>query len=507
MRKTAVFLLAILLMLLPFHPFLTTFISSFFSENDLAIAFIKAWKEILILIFCGLAFFYWLFDKKRKSFDTIDFAIFLFAGLSLVVGAIFTGNGFPENIFQLIWGAKYGFLFLFLFFFVRRIPFFETEKSDLLSAALFSATVVILFGILQAAFLPEDFLTRFGYSPEYGNTTAGETLSYCHKIENTITHQEFCRIQSTLSGPNQLGAYLLVILPFFFYRLVRAKTNFQMALYSLPLFAGTLVLLLTWSRSAWIGVVVMTAAFFVIQARRSSMSFLYLLLFFLGVLAIFFPALNIDNWDEQKFSSLVWAGVALFALFLVLVANLYHKFFSQMGAFIFPALLGILISVRGYFDTFFWNIINRPSSTQGHWERWADGFSYMIQNPFGLGLGDAGPASARFARSGETGFLPESWYLQVGLESGFLGLALFLTILILLALTLLRSKTDFSKVILLGLIAVSAAAVFLHSWESAVVSFTFWTLAGIALAPQKYKHPLMKKLADGFDRLFSSRKS
>jgi hypothetical protein len=167
------------------------------------------------MVISALVVLYWMFDEKRKPFDTLDYSIILFVCLSLIIGVLFTGDGFPQNIFQLMWGAKYGFLFLILFFFVRKIPIFDTERNDLINAALFSGSVVIVFGLLQASLLPEDFLVRFGYSPEYGNTTAGETLSYCHKIENTITHEEFCRVQSTLSGPNQLGAYTLVLMPFF----------------------------------------------------------------------------------------------------------------------------------------------------------------------------------------------------------------------------------------------------------------------------------------------------
>jgi hypothetical protein len=183
MRKAAVFLLAILLIVLPFHPFLTTFFAHIFSGNELALVFVKAWKEIFIMVISALVVLYWMFDEKRKPFDTLDYSIILFVCLSLIIGVLFTGDGFPQNIFQLMWGAKYGFLFLILFFFVRKIPIFDTERNDLINAALFSGSVVIVFGLLQASLLPEDFLVRFGYSPEYGNTTAGETLSYCHKIE------------------------------------------------------------------------------------------------------------------------------------------------------------------------------------------------------------------------------------------------------------------------------------------------------------------------------------
>jgi len=503
MRKTAVFILAILLMFLPFHPFLSTFItSSLQTDNEFVIAAVKAWKEILILLFCVLAFFFWLGDKDRKPFDNLDLSIFLFGGISFLVGILFTGSGFPENMPQIVWGAKYGLLFLFLFFFVRRIHFFETEKNDLINAALLSATVVIFFGILQTTVLPENFLTHFGYSNEYGVTNVPGELSYCHKIENVITHDEFCRIQSTLSGPNQLGAYLLIILPFFFYRMIRSNTNVKMLLYFVPLFFGIIVLFLTWSRSAWIGALVMIATFFVIEARKSLLALLYLVLLGLGISAIFTPAFIPDEWDDLRFISLACAGIALFMMLLVFVANVYHRFFSQAGGFFFPTVLGALIYARAFRGEFFWNIIYRPSSSQGHWERWSDGVRYIIENPLGLGLGDAGPASARFALPGQTGFLPESWYLQVGLESGFLGLALFLTILILLGMKILQIKTDLSKVVFLSLVGVSVAALFLHSWESSVVAITFWTLAGIVLSPQKYSRPLIKRIADKLGKLF-----
>jgi hypothetical protein len=418
-------------------------------------------------------------------FDALDAFIVLFVVLSLTSGVLFTGNGFPENAPQVLWGAKYGLFFLLLFFCVRRFSFFEQEKSDMINVILFSGCAVIFFGTLQAVLLPENFLIQFGYNEEYGVTEVNNGISYCHKIENSLTHEEFCRSQSTLSGPNQLGVYLLILLPLFLYRILRARSLFTAFSFFLPFLFGTFLLLLTWSRSAWIGAAVMCAAFFVVQSKRTFLAFLYLLLFFLGIVSLFFPILFIEQWDELKFLSITGAQIVIVVMILFLVVNLYHRCFPQWGSFLFPIILGTLIYVRSFFDTFFWNILLRPSSSQGHWERWGDGVQYIKEYPLGLGLGDAGPASARFARFGETGFLPESWYLQVGLESGLFGLFLFLGTLFFLGRALLRSSHPDAKPIFLSLTGISVACFFLHSWESAVVSFTLWAIAGVVLAQEK----------------------
>lgn len=502
MKRILLIILTSLFFLLPFHPFLMNVMGMTFFEGDTPF-WIAAWKEIGVLLIFALIFFLRGQEKKPLSFNSLDLGILLFATLSLITGLLLTGdtlgNYFPNNIKQVIWGIKYGVLFLLFFFALRHISFSPEEKNILFTAALTAGSVVILFALAQMFFLEETFLTHFGYATEYGITEANQGISYCHKIENALTHEEFCRIQSTLSGPNQLGAYLLLILPLFFFIALRSKNILITLLSFLMFLGGGAVLLLTWSRSAWIGALAMATAFFVIQARKPGIALLYLGVFGTGVLSLFLPAFFLTAWDTMKFPSLIAGGISLIALLTLLWRSEQEKYFSPVGGILFPLILIALLAVRAFFDTFFWNIILRPSSSQGHWERWSDGASAMIQNPLGLGLGDAGPASARFALEGQTGFLPESWYLQVGLESGFLGLALFLTILILTGMHLSQSKSPWAKPLFLGLVGVCSASLFLHSWESAVVALTFWGLAGIVLAPEG-ELTLWKKMRNWLQR-------
>jgi hypothetical protein len=481
LHRAAVLLLAVLLSLLPFHPFLSTALGSAFPEGAFLIG---AWKELLLVMLIGLIAVLALRQGHWRRFDGLDLTIILFTLVALLSGIFFTGNGFPENLPQLVWGAKYGLMFLIAFFFVRRLRLAETDRRILWRAAMIPAVAVVLFGLLQIFVLPEDTLVRFGYNPQYGITEVGKGISYCHKIENRITHQEFCRTQSTLSGPNELGAYLLLILPLFAFALTQARPgSWRFLARALLLLGAVIVLFFTWSRSAWIGTIAAVAASFVIQAARPRYALLLIGLLGAGIAAVFFPVLFLERWDELKPLALAGGSAALVAMLGLLTLNLKRGYFSMAGGAVFPLALAGLLIMRARFDTFFWNIILRPSSSQGHWERWSDGAYYIMASPLGLGLGDAGPASARFARPGETGFLPESWYLQVGLEAGVAGLILFVTVLLLLALALLRSADPYGKPLLLSLVGISSAALFLHSWESAAVSLSFWILAGLALAP------------------------
>jgi len=482
-------LAAIFFGLLPFHPFLKTA----FSLPPI----FAAWKEIFIVIFFLAAVFkIW---KNRKTFraDFLDFSIFVFVFWSLLTGILWTGDAtghfFPQNIPQIVFGVKYGLLFLIAFFAFRHLNFSEKQKSKLFKIAILSAAIAIFFGVAQKTLLPENFLTKFHYSAEYGKTEVGDgALSYCHKIEKKISQNEFCRVQSTFSGPNQFAAFLLIFLPMFFYGVLRAKKVLPAALFLMLFLAGGFDLIFAFSRSAWIGAMFAAAAFFVISAKSPRAAFFHFLLFCGGVAALFFPVFFLEKWDELKifaiFAAGIFAAILLFSDFFAARKNL----FSPILGAIFPAVLGVLILARAFFDTFFWNILFRPSSTNGHFERMADAISAIFQNPFGLGLGDAGPASARFAAAGQTGFLPESWFLQVGLESGFLGLFLFVAILFLTGQKLFSSKNEFAAPLFLALVGLSGMALFLHSFESAAVAFSFWGLAGLAIADDKKENVFQK---------------
>ena len=122
---------------------------------------------------------------------------------------------------------------------------------------------------------------------------------------------------------------------------------------------------------------------------------------------------------------------------------------------------------------------------------------YLNEYPWGLGLGDAGPASDRFTDTAH-GFIPENWFLQVGLESGYFGLALFITVFLLLGLYLSKAKHEYGFPLALGLLGICFHSMFLHTWESAAVALSFWGLCAVILTSEKSRS-FWEKLADAVD--------
>lgn len=389
---------------------------------------IAAWKEILIVIF-ALALAILIFQKKIPfpKFDTLDGVITLYIVWALSTGFFRWGI---LDIERTIFGAKYSLLFLIFFLLVRHFPLKEEERNKFFHYFLGVAAITFFFGVFQK-FLPQDFLVHFGYSPVFSDFAPGGPTSYCQMISFTNT----CRLQSFFSGPNDFSAFLMFTLPLFFFlvlhpfhRKKEIQKNAPLRAFGATMFLiGIFDLVFAYSRSAWAGAIVSLTLGFIILFR-----------------------------EKQWFKKTFWSLISLALVAFVSLSFFAHEFFEK--------------------------VIIRISSNQGHFERSRDGILHILLHPFGTGLGDSGPASARFYAN-ETGFIPESWYLQVGIDTGFPGLILFFMILFLLGKRLFQIHDWRGQALMCGLLGISIMAILLHSWESASVSLTFWGLAGILLSP------------------------
>jgi O-antigen ligase len=118
---------------------------------------------------------------------------------------------------------------------------------------------------------------------------------------------------------------------------------------------------------------------------------------------------------------------------------------------------------------------------------WQESFGDIADEPLGSGPGTAGLASIR---NDERTVLNENYYLQTTQETGIIGLILFLAILFIVALRLYDSaKTQNLVAIALlaslaGLIITNLLA---HIWANEAVAYTWWSLAGLALATPNKK--------------------
>lgn len=415
--------MALLIAFAPFHAFLITWAKSLFAGAPVLIEILAVWREVIVLLI-GIIIAVEFFSKKagEKKFsplnwDILDLLIVLFTTLALAGLAFRRGN-----MAQWLLGFRYDVVPLLFFLFVRHSNW--ESKNRLTKFALVSATIVILFGLAHALLLPKDFLTHFGYSTSQGEYQAGSAISACQYLEHT---DKVCRATSTFGGPTRYGTYLLLILglllPFLF-----EKTKFRK--YAITLFALALAsIVLTYSRSIWVGTLaagIFTA--FRLTPRKIVLKAILALLIFVGL----------------------W-------FFYSKLGNMWHFKGAE-----FP-------------PPFVKTIFVRTGSTGEHMKLLKAGLEVATENPFGVGLGKAGPASVRFSK-----FLTENWFLQIAVEMGVLGLAIFLGILWTFAKKLLAKKKDMVKFgLFLALLGIAVAGLFTHSFEETSAYLILMAVIGL----------------------------
>jgi hypothetical protein len=129
------------------------------------------------------------------------------------------------------------------------------------------------------------------------------------------------------------------------------------------------------------------------------------------------------------------------------------------------------------------------SSNEQHAESLQGGFTQLILNPFGLGVGSTGSASL-FSGSPT---VVENQYLFVGHETGWLGLGLFVALFVMVMKRLWLQRKDwlslgmFASGITLGLIGI-----LLPVWADDTISIVWWGLAAVVLAGGNYGKKLTK---------------
>lgn len=408
-EKFAFIILAALLFLLPLHAFATVFLNYGVGLADVlgSAAIISMWKEFLIALLTVLLAAKFITERKFPKLDALDSLILIYMAFGVLHALIVK---VPTG--QFVWGARYDYVFLWVFLLVRHIGFSREQVNFLFKTTLLGGVLSLILGYLIHFVLGPENLTALGFRNDWSTWYPGQSLAFCQKIEN----QELCRMSGTFAGPNQLGAYMVLFLPLIYMWRRKLKKINTVVLLLASLFA----LYLTYSRGAYIGAAV-------------------------------------------AFATLMVCELKLF--------KKYWKYFSY-GIFALVLFGGILLISGALPDE-----LLRPESTGEHFAAWTEGINQMLAHPLGLGLGSAGPASYRTT----TPIIPESWYLQVGIELGFIGLALFIAVLTSLAKKLYKANTA----ILAGFLGILAISFFLHTLEDSAVSLTLFAIIGLALTKNR----------------------
>ena len=288
--------------------------------------------------------------------------------------------------------------------------------------------VVLIFAVLQVFVLPHDILRYIGYSTQTITPYLTVDLNY-----------DFVRINSTLRGPNPLGAYAGVILAIIAAAVVRGKIA--------P------------------------------DKKR------------IGIAIGLAIAAAVALWASYSRSA---AGAAIIMVGIVLVVGLRHLLSRRVwiaGAVVTFALVGGLFAIRD--SPFVSNVIlhenpnggSAEKSNDGHVDSLQDGTARMVRQPFGAGIGSTGSASL----GTDQPLIIENQYLFIAHETGWIGLTVFIGLFGLILRRLWQRRRDWLALgVFASGIGLAVIGLLLPVWVDDTVSIVWWGLAAVALAGGVY---------------------
>lgn len=400
------------------HAPLSVWLGTVFPDASLLI---KSWKELLMLALVPLAI---MIVTRRRLWrellsDWIFRIIIMYTALHLVLAAVMY-QGVTATVAGLAIDLRYILFFGLVYVLIRVAPQY---RSLLLKVAAVGAAIVVGFAALQV-FLPRDILSSIGY----GKDTIAPYLT-------VDKNPDYVRVNSTLRGPNPLGAY-----------------------------AGMVLALL--------------AALVIAKGRQFVRKYAV-------VLEILTVCSVVALWISYSRSALV-AGVV--AVGVVCAATIMRRL-SRRSWIILSVIVCATIGglIAGQNSSFVSNVLlhenpdggSAISSNDDHVSSLQTGTDRLLRQPFGAGVGSTGSASLH----GDSPIIIENQYLFIAHETGWLGLLLFVVVFGLVIVRLWQRRTDW---LALGLFAsgigLALIGLLLPVWVDDTVAIVWWGLAAIAIA-------------------------
>jgi hypothetical protein len=423
-NKLAVWLswsVAAILVLLPFHAFLTVWLSSLVGHYTL----LRLWKEFLLVLIILGSLYLLLRDRvMRRCFWRLwPVRLILVYGLLLVICAAAARVNDAVSAKAMWYGLLVDLRFLAFFLAVLVIA----SSSDWLAVRwrkiLFGpAVLVAAFAILQYLVLPTDFLRHFGY----GDSTISPYETINKNVHNL-------RVASTLRGANNLGAYLVMPICALAVGFLRSKRQRLDA--AVVGFGLLMALAFSFSRSAWLGAL-------------------------LGVLSAGW--VGIRSQKLKRKAGLAMAGLAVLCGLIT---------FSLHNNQTFQNIL--LHNDR--------TPTKVTSSNEGHAAALKAASKDVIHQPLGAGVGTAGPQSVYNTKPAR---ISENYFLQIGQEAGILGMLLFIAICASAGWMLYGRRAEpLALALFVSLIGLTLVNLLSHAWTDDTVSYIWWGFSGIALSP------------------------
>ncbi len=407
-QQIIIYGLSALILFMPFHAFFSIYLGTLGIDRTI----IQSWKEVLILLM-SFAWIIFQLAKKKLAFkvDAINILFLSIVFLSLLVTLFVRPNS--EAV---LFGIKTNLVAIAVFF-IAQTPTSTKSflKRNLLWIVLIPGLIVSLLAVFQAFLISPALLEKIGYN--------ANTIDPRQIIDGSIN---FFRSFSTLGGPNQLGAYLLIPLAFALTYGIK-KRNWLVLISSILILAG---IILSFSRSAWIGA---------------------------GITFAMSVFLSINK--KQKIIFVVSGLIVVSAAGAIVMSQINTN----------QRLQNVLLHGRVFENRI-------EGSDKGRIDSIASTVNELAIRPLGHGLGSAGPASFRADRP----VIPENWYLQIAYEIGILGLLLYVFAFAALLGDFIRNRNNILAVSLFSAtVGVLVVNIFLQAWGDSTLVLIAFALYGI----------------------------
>lgn len=395
---------------------------------------LKSWKELLMG--AGLVLLIIIAAQRQMVSillsDRLMQLALVYAGLHFVMIGVFQ-NGLQQAGAGLLIDLRYILYFVLVYGTIRLFPQYRRLFMWVIAGG---AAVVLTFAVLQMLVLPKDVLKYIGYSKQ-------TIAPYLTVDENPA----YIRINSTLRGPNPLGAYALIVISLLAATALRWKMNWRgWAIGCLAALAAGMALGASYSRSAVIGVIVALVAIMIVGATPKM---------------------------RQKLS------VGLAALVVIVAATL---FVLRDSSFVNNIVLHNNPTTGAEVD-----------SNAGHATSLIDGVLLMVKSPLGAGVGSTGSASL----TGSQPLIIENQYLLVAHEVGWAGLLLFGWLFVEVMRRVWRRRQSALALGVFGSgVGLAVVGLLLPVWTDDTVSIVWWGLAGLVVGGRELGLGSRKKVME-----------
>lgn len=394
-KSTGFYLLLLLLIFLPFSSWL---ISLTGMPN---IGLIR--DGLVVLIFLST-----LKNKRLSLFDKKYIPVLLFV-FYVFISYFWTEAGSS----QWLRGVRLYFTPLLLMVGLGRMHFGEVDISKINKYIISLSLIIVGLAILEL------FHIKLPLTSHLSGAGALQDL-------HLVGAANIVRLQSVLAGPNALGLYLLAV------------TAFMIAFFDQIKFAKWLIipyifiLILTFSRSAWLGLFVLLFIYLIIKLKLS-------------------------------------AKRALLIVLLLLVAIIPGYFVTKKSATINQIIFhGDSTSLR----------------TEEYRRVWADRTDIGL---LGRGAGAAGP-STQSRLDGGPNYWTENTYLDIFEELGMVGLLLFLCIIVsAISIAVRNRRHSYARACLLVLPSFAVAGIFINFFTGQVGIILVFLVIGLMFSQINYE--------------------